>query len=60
MNRIKLLALISGAASALYGYWLLAVPDDLPPEKVIAMAEAGVLSVLAGGALLMVGILRRS
>lgn len=60
MDRIKLFALISGTACVLYGYWLLAVPEHLPYERVIVLAKAGMVSVLAGGVLLLVGILRRS
>lgn len=60
MDRVKLLALTSGTVIIIYGYWLLAVSADLSVEAVIIRAEAGMLSVLTGGVLLLAGILRRS
>ncbi len=60
MDRIKLISLISGAVTILFGYWLLAVPVELPYEKVIFLAKSGMITVFAGSIVLMVGIWRRS
>lgn len=60
MDRIKLITLISGTAIVVDGYWLLAVSDDLPFDTVIARAESGMLTVVVGGIMLLIGILRRS
>lgn len=59
MDRIKLIALLGGTGLILFGYRLLAVPVELPTEKVILLAESGMLAVIAGGIVLIAGILRK-
>lgn len=60
MERIKLITLLGGAGLILFGYRLLAVPSDLPTARVIIHAEYGMLAVVAGGIVVIIGILRRS
>lgn len=60
MDRIKFICLTSGTAVIICGYWLLAVPADLPYEQVLFRANTGMLTVITGGIVLIGGIKRRS
>jgi len=51
--------MLTGIALILYGYWLLAVPPDALYAEMLARAKGGILSVVAGGGLLVAWLAKR-